>query len=203
VTTPAPWRRPTPCGWAVPRGLARRRRSPVAGLVLLIALLAAACDPGPAEIAGVSIEVPDGWQRIDTPPDREVHETAVWRGGRADASSLQVVVGCGDGTVAELASAAVTGDRPPLTVTGAEVDTDIEVPGADAAIALELTFGAGRADDASTLVVRGIYAEVADALVLIELSTPVRDADAAFVAATLASIDLDRATLDAACPESG
>jgi len=203
VTTPAPRRRPTPRGWAVPLGRADRRRSPVAGVVLLVALLAAACDPGPADIAGVSIEVPDGWERVDAPPNPEVLETSVWRGGRADASSLQVVVGCGPGSVADLAGAAVTRDRPPLTVTDAEVDTDLEVTGADAAIGLELTFGAGRDDDANTLVVRGVYAEVADALVLIELSTPVRDADATFVAATLASISLDRVSLAAACPAPG
>ncbi len=168
-----------------------------------MALLAVSCDAGPAEVAGVTIEVPGGWERIDTPPDPEVIETATWRGGRADASSLQVVVGCGPGTVADLANAAVTRERPPLTVTDAEADTDIEVSGADAAIGLELTFGAGRDDDAETLVVRGIYAEVADALVLIELSTPVRDADEALVPATLASIALDRAALDAACAEAG
>lgn len=170
---------------------------------MLVALLAVSCDPGPTEVAGVTIEVPDGWDRVDTPPDPDVLETAFWRGGRADASSLQVVVGCGPGAVADLASTAVTRDRPPLTITDAEVDTGLEVTGADAAIGLELTFGAGRDDDANTLVIRGVYAEVADALVLVELSTPVRDAGDALITATLASIDLDRVALDAACPDTG
>ena len=169
---------------------------------LILALLAAACDPGPADIAGVSIEVPDGWQLVTTPEDPAVLETALWRGGRADASSLQVVVGCGPGTVADLASAAVTADRPPLIVTDAAVDTGLDLDGADGAIGLELTFGAGRDDDATTLVVRGIYAEVADALVLVELSTPVRDADADVVATTLESLVLDGAALEAACSQA-
>jgi hypothetical protein len=165
-------------------------------------LLAAACAAGPADVAGVSIEIPDGWDRVDLPGDPEVIETAVWRGGRADASSLQVVVGCAPGTVADLASAAVTTDRPPLIITDAEVDTGLDLDGADAAIGLELTFGAGRDDDATTLVVRGVYAEVADALVLVELSTPVRDAGDDLVATTLDSIVLDPAELQAACADA-
>ena len=168
-----------------------------------LAVLTAACTSGPAEVAGVTIEVPSGWDRVDTPPNPDVLETATWRGGRADASSLQVVVGCGPGSVANLASAAVTQGRPPLTVTDAEVDTDLEVAGAETAIGLELTFGAGRADDANSVVVRGVYAEVADALVLIELSTPVRDADDRSITTTLGSIDLDAAALTDACSESG
>jgi hypothetical protein len=147
----------------------------------------------------VTIEVPGGWDRVETPPNPEVVATATWRGGRAEASSLQVVVGCGPGSVTDLASAAVTRDRPPLTVTDAEVDTDVEVAGADAAIGLDLTLGAGRDDDAATVVVQGVYAEVGDALVLVEFSTPVRDADDALVETTLASISLDRSVLAEAC----
>lgn len=164
-----------------------------------LVLLAAACSGGPTDIAGVTIEVPSGWDRVDTPPNPEVIATATWRGGRAEASSLQVVVGCGPGSVTDLASAAVTRERPPLTVTDAEVDTDLEVVGADAAVGLELTLAAGRDDDASTAVVNGVYAEVAEALVLIELSTPVRDADDALIDTTLASVTLDRTVLADAC----
>ncbi len=164
-----------------------------------MALLAAACSGGATDITGVTIEVPGGWDRVDTPPDPQVVATATWRGGRAEASSLQVVVGCGPGSVADLASAAVTRERPPLTVTDAEVDTDIEVAGADGAIGLELTLGAGRPDDAETVVIDGLYAEVGDALVLIELSTPVRDADDALIDATLGSVGLDREVLAEAC----
>lgn len=168
-------------------------------LVAAVTLLAAACSGGPTDIAGVTIEVPSGWERVDTAPEPEVRATATWRGGRAEASSLQVVVGCGSGSVADLASAAVTQERSPLEVTDAQVDTDLEVAGADAAIGLELTLGAGRPDDAETVVIDGLYAEVGDALVLIELSTPVRDADDARVDATLGSVGLDREVLAEAC----
>lgn len=164
-----------------------------------VALLAAACTGGPTDIAGVTIEVPGGWERVDTPANPEVIAAATWRGGRAEASALQVVVGCGPGSVTDLASAAATQERPPLTVTDAEVDTDVEVAGAEAAIALELTLGAGRDDDASTVVVNGVYAEAAEALVLIEISVPVRDANDALIETTLASVTLDRTALSDAC----
>ncbi len=199
MTDPAPRRRPTPCGWAVPRRVGSRAARRTA-LVAAVTLLAAACSGGgPADIAGVTIEVPSGWERVETPPDPEVVATATWRGGRAEASSLQVVVGCGPGSVSDLASAAVTQERPPLSVTDAEVDSDVEVAGADAAIGLDLTLGAGRADDASTVVVRGIYSEVAQALVLVEFSTPIPDTDDALIDATLGSVSLDREVLAEAC----
>jgi len=198
VTATAQRRRPTPSGWAVPRLAAIDRRSHAVS-VAAVALLLAGCSGGPTEVTGVSLEVPAGWERVDTPSDPQVLATATWRGGRAEASSLQLVVGCGPGSVADLASAAVTRDRPPLTVTDAEVDTDVEVTGAEAAIGLDLTLGAGRTDDASTVAVRGVYAEVGGALVLVELSTPVRDADDPVVEATLSGITLDAPTLTEAC----
>jgi hypothetical protein len=166
---------------------------------VIAAVLGAACSSGPTDINGVTVEVPSGWDRVETPPNPEVVATATWRGGRAEASSLQVVVGCGPGSVTDLASAAVTRDRPPLTVTDAKVDTDVEVAGADVAIGLDLTLGAGRDDDAATVVVQGVYAEVGDALVLVEFSTPVRDAADALAERTLASVSLDRAVLAEAC----
>jgi hypothetical protein len=198
MTELAPWRRPTRSGWAVPLRAAGRAGRRTA-LVATAALLAAACSGGPTDIAGVTIEVPGGWDRVETPANPEVVATATWRGGRAQASSLQVVVGCGPGSVADLANAAVTRERPPLTVTDAEVDTDVEVAGADAAIGLDLTLGAGRDDDAATVVVQGVYAQVGEALVLVEFSTPVRDADDALVDTTLGSVSLDRSVLAEAC----
>ncbi len=165
----------------------------------MVALVATACSGGATDVAGVTVEVPAGWEQVDTPQNPEVIAAATWRGGRAEASSLQVVVGCGPGSVTDLASGAVTQERPPLTVTDAEVDTDVEVAGADAAIGLELTLGAGRDDDASTVVVRGVYAEAGQALVLVELSTPIRDAEDELVETTLASVTVDPTELAAAC----
>ena len=186
MTLPAPRRRPTPRGWAV----------------ALLLLFATACGGAGEGVEGVHLDVPSGWSPSTPPPsDGEVAASAGWRGGRAEASTLQGVVGCGPGTVADLASAAVTGDRSPLVVTDAAVDTDVEVSGADAAIGLTLQIGAGRQDDARTVEVHGRYAQAGTALVLVELSTPVRESDPALVAATFDSLRLDAEALGTACPQ--
>ena len=158
------------------------------------------CSGGTAEVAGVTVEVPRGWQDATAPErSQEVEAAASWQGGQDGASTLQVVVGCGPGTVQDLAVAAITEPRPPLEVTAADEVGEVEIPGADEALELRFTLGAGRDDDATSLRVAGVYAAVEDTLVLVEISTPVRDTQRELIDATLTSVQLDAEELASRC----
>ena len=152
-------------------------------------------------MAGVTVEVPAGWQETTgAQQPLEVAAAASFEGGQDGASTLQVVVGCGPGTVQDLAVAAITEPRTPLEVTAADEVGEVEVPGADQALELRFTLGAGRDDDATSLRVAGLYAAVEETLVLVEVSTPVRDTQRELVDTTLASVSLDHEELRARCP---
>lgn len=175
-------------------------------VLALPAVLVLACT-GPAAddtvtttVAGVTVEVPGGWSERELPEAADVVASHRFEPRGADVRGLQVVVGCG-GTVDELVAGAVQAPRGALVVTDAEevADDDLEVAGLEAARRVELTFGAGREDDAATVRTAGLYGHVGEALVLVELSQPVRGADDALTEAVLGSVSVDPDVARAAC----
>lgn len=182
-----------------------RRRA----LLVMLPLLLAACGDGAAEqggtttVDGVTLEVPAGWGVVEQPDAPGVVASHGWSPGTADARHLQVVIGC-DGTVDELVDEALQQPRGPLVVTAAEEDrAQQRVEGLDTVRRLDLTFGAGRPDDASTLRTAGLYGQRADALVLVELSQPARDADGELAGSVLDSVRVDAEKVAAACADRG
>lgn len=150
-------------------------------------------------MAGVTVDVPPGWEETSaSQAPAEVVAAASWQSGSDDASTLQVVVGCGPGSNRDLAVAAITEPRPPLEVTDAAEVTEVEVPGADEAIELRFSLGTGP-DDTAGLQVAGLYTGVGDTLVLVEISAAQRDTQRELLDATLRSVELDAEALTAAC----
>lgn len=173
----------------------------------LLAVLAVACTASPADEAttttvdGVTLAVPGGWSEQQVPEDPAVVASHRWAPGGVDVRGLQVVVGCG-GTVDELVAGAVQSDRGALVVTAAEEEElGRSVPGLDEARRLQLTFGAGREDDAATVRTAGLYGHAGEALVLVELSQPVRSADGDLADLVLGSVSVDRDVVAAACED--
>ncbi|GGI07716.1 hypothetical protein [Egicoccus halophilus] len=183
------------------RSAGRRGVRSTAALVGVL-LLATACDGGPTEatVDGVSVSVPDGWERAEQGDTDGVVGSHRWTPSTTgDVRNLQVVVGCG-GTVDELVQASAQSPRGPLVVTAAQEDqTEQPVPGLDTARRLALTLGAGRDDDAETLRVIGLYGGVGDTLVLVELSQPARASDDALADEVLDSVRVDADVASAAC----
>lgn len=160
-----------------------------------------ACGGGLAQertsvVEGVAIEVPAGWD--EQPGDRPEGVVASHRWGPGEGvEHLQVVVGC-DGTAEELAAGAAQAPRDPLVVTDAVELEAAPVPGLAAVHRLRITLGAGRQDDANTVRVSGLYGEAGDAIVLVEVARRAGAADD-LADEVLASVDVDPATLTAAC----
>ena len=159
-------------------------------LVLVLAGLLAACTSGPGTVAGVSVEVPAGWQETSAPAaPAGVVAAGSWQ-SEDGTSTLQVIVGCGPGDVQDLAIAAITEPRPPLEVTDAGEVGEVDLPGTDQA--LELRFTLGTAGEAASVRVGGLYVAAEDSLVLVEISTPAGDPQRELVDTTLASVTVDR-----------
>ncbi|MFA9432526.1 hypothetical protein [Egicoccus sp. AB-alg2] len=207
----------------LPPSACRRRAAPArGGLLLAVLLLAGACTSGDgggasaareagddsddvrmvgnaATVDGVTLTVPDGWRTVDTEVPPDVVGSHRWSPGANDVRNLQVVVGCG-GTVDELVDGTLQSPRGPLVVTGAQEDrAQQRVPGLDAARRLTLTFGAGRDDDAQTIRTDGLYGHTGDALVLVEVSQQARTADGDLADRVLDAVEVDEATVTAAC----
>lgn len=182
---------------------------PVRHLWLAAALVIGACTSGAAEqpepvsVGGVALVVPDGWsvQPTDTTPQGsdvgpEVVASRAWAAGEG-VDNLQVVIGCG-GTAADLARMAAQAPRDPLVVTDAVEVPAPDVPGLESAHRLRLTLGAGRQDDASTVQVDGLYGEVGDAIVLVEIAQRA-GADHEVADEVLGSVEVTADTVRTAC----
>lgn len=156
-------------------------------------------------VAGVTIDVPEGWRPVAGQADDAVAASELWRPQPDSASGLLLVVGCEGGGVDALVEGVLHLPRGALVVTDAQELTPApDVPGLEAARRIELTFGAGREDDARTLRTGALYGQAGDALLLIELSAPVASYDQDLVTATLASVRVDADQLRATCePAAG
>lgn len=160
---------------------------------------------GTATVAGVSLEPPEGWQAVASDEQAGVVASERWEPPDATTTGLQVVVGCDQtgGGVDDLVEGVLTLPRGALIVTEATEFDDVTTPiGFDAARRLELTFGAGREDDARTLRTGALYGHAGPVLVLVELSAPVASYDPGLAATVLDSVRADRDALEGACPPS-
>jgi hypothetical protein len=147
----------------------------------------------------VTLEVPGGWdERIEPVAGTLVAQTR-WVDEADGVTSVQVVVGCGDEDADDLTIAAASRPRDALVVTGAEDAASVAVPGLDAARRTTLTLGAGRADDAESLRVEGLYGAAEGGLVLVEYTAPVRRFDANLADELIGSVVVDTAELGSAC----
>jgi hypothetical protein len=175
--------------------------SPVsaAAAVLLAAAALAGCtgdgagtdDDGRTVVGEVRLEVPAGWEATDDELPPGVLEARRWRPGDGTLASLQLVLGCG-GTLDELVSGVVRGGRGVVSVTEAVETEALDVPGLDATRGLVLdlvgtVFGGGERQ----LRTAGLYGQVDDALLLLELSQPVEDFDPALAEEVFASLTVD------------
>ncbi|MEX2504910.1 MAG: hypothetical protein WD378_08665 [Egicoccus sp.] len=147
-------------------------------------------------VEGVHVDAPAGWTEQPGDDTPGVVASRRWAPD-AGVENLQVVVGC-DGTAAELAAGAAQAPRDPLVVTDAiELDAP-DVPGLEAVHRLQITLGAGRQDDASTVRMSGLYGEADGALVLVEVAQRA-GADDALADDVLASVEVTPETVQAAC----
>lgn len=136
-------------------------------------------------------------------PD-DVAVSELWRPRPDSDTGLLLVVGCGGDGVDALVDGVLSLPRGALVVTEArEITPAPDIDGLDAARRIELTFGAGRADDARTLRTGALYGEADDALLLLELSAPVASYDQDLATATLSSVDVDGDALRATCAAAG
>lgn len=177
-----------------------RRASILAVVLLAVSCAAGTGGDGPAAtvVEGVGIEVPEGWSEQTAERAAGVVASRRWAPGEG-VEHLQVVVGC-DGTAEELAAGAAQAPRDPLVVTDAVELEAPKVAGLDAVHRLRMTLGAGRADDASTVRVSGLYGEAGDAIVLVELAQRA-GADEGIAADVFGSLEVDAPTLRAACED--
>jgi hypothetical protein len=178
-----------------------RPTSPVSAAVgvLLAAVTLAGCtggaddaEDGRTVVGEVRLEVPDGWEATDDELPPGVLEARRWRPGDDTAlASLQLVLGCG-GTLDELVSGVVRGGRGVVSVTEAVETEALEVPGLDATRGLVLDLvGTVFGGDERQLRTAGLYGQVDDALLLLELSQPVDDFDPALAEEVFASLTVD------------
>jgi hypothetical protein len=189
-----------------------RPTSPVAAVagVLLAAVVLAACSGGgdPTEdgrtvVGEVRLEVPDGWEATDDDLPPGVLDARRWRpGDDGTLASLQLVLGCG-GSLDELVSRVVRGGRGVVSVTEAVETEALDVPGLDATRGLVLDLvGTALGGDERQLRSAGLYGQVDEALLLLELSQPVEDFDPALAEDVFASVTVDGDELADRCRES-
>jgi hypothetical protein len=191
-TSPTTGRRPTPRGWA----------SALLGLTVALTAAGCAAEAGTTltQTAGpVTVEVPADWdERVEPVAGTLVAQTR-WVDEADGVTAVQVVAGCGDEDADELTIAAATRPRDALVVTGAQDAISVSVPGLDAARRTTLTLGAGRADDAESLRVEGLYGAADGGLVLVEYTAPIRRFDANLADEVMGSVVVDPAALRTAC----
>jgi len=151
-------------------------------------------------VAGLTLEVPDDLTREDVDSTADELVAIAWfTSGPEQIRHVRVYVGCGVGSAADLARAAVERPREGFTLTDVEDARSVEVAGLDEAWATVLTYGAGRADDADTLRTAGLYGAGSGGLVVVEFTTSTPGFDRVRADALLSSVTVDTAELAAAC----
>jgi hypothetical protein len=190
-----------------------RTTSPVAAAAVALAatVALAGCsgdrpvtdDEGRTVVGEVRLAVPDGWETADDDLPPGVLEARRWRADDDALESLQLVLGCG-GSLDELVAGAVRGGRGVVAVTDAVETEALDVPGLDSTRGLVLDLvGTVAGDGQRQLRTAGLYGQVDDALLLVELSQPAEDFDPALAEEVFASVTVDGDDLADRCRDGG
>jgi hypothetical protein len=177
------------------------RAAVAATLVLALAACAGGEDrdeDGRVPVGDLALAVPDGWER----GPEEAEPPLVLRERFVDPDvalqQVQVVVGCDDAGVDALVGSLGSQPRGEVVITDAREHLPApEVPGLDAARRVTLDLGADP-EGAPTVRTEGLYGERGDALVLVEVTTPVEGGDVD-AEAVLDSLVADGDTLAERC----
>ncbi len=147
------------------------------------------------------LEVPDGWRDVGADvPDGVTDLVRYTPGGAAEALvSLQVVVGCGAESADDLVAAAAQQPRGGMVPTAAEDATFVDVDGLETARRTVITLGAGRADDADTARVAGLYGSGSGVLLLVEYTAPTATFDPNLSQRIIGSVRVDTGAAAAHC----
>ena len=183
----------------------RRHRHRRALLGLAVALTLAACtgdaEPTHASVAGVTLEIPGGWDEQVEQPSDDLVAVSQFSPDDEPATRLQVIVGCGDESADELVTAAASQPRNQLVAVDADDAVEAQVPGMDTARRTTLSFGE-QATGTSSLRVGGLYASGGGSLLLVELISPLATYDEQLAERTLDSVEVARDEVETACADA-